>query len=94
LQDDAQVWQALDQVPFVPGAGGAYNNWRFPIDQQVLLIPDADQGVQIVINSLDNMEHPFHLQYVPIPYPLPFTFAAKLTTCPIFLSLSGKSFHL
>ena len=49
---------------FTPGMGGPYNNWNFQLNQQVLLIPEAGKGVQVVINSLDNMEHPWHLQYV------------------------------
>ncbi len=44
--------------------GGPYNNWNFQLNQQVLLIPEAGKGVQVVINSLDNMEHPWHLQCV------------------------------
>lgn len=50
LDGDAQIWGALDQMPFSAGQGGSYHNWDFPWDQQVLLIPDADQGVQVVIN--------------------------------------------
>ena len=67
--DDAQIWQALDQN-FSVGHGGSYNSWDFRLDQQVLLIPDSNQGVQIAINSLDIMEHPFHLQYVHLSQPL------------------------
>ena len=51
----------MDQ-DFGSGKGGGYSNWQFPLDQQVLLIPDGGKGVQVVINSLDNMEHPWHLQ--------------------------------
>jgi len=57
----AQLWQALDQT-FLPGKAGSYNSWDFRLDQQVLLLPDAERGAQIAISSLDDMEHPFHLQ--------------------------------
>lgn len=62
-RDDALLWQALDQN-FSVGEGGSYNNWGFRLDQQVSLIPDGSQTVQVVLNSLDVMEHPFHMQYV------------------------------
>lgn len=62
-RDDAILWQALNQN-FTAGEGGSYNNWEFRLDQQVLLIPDDSQTVQVVLNSLDVMEHPFHMQYV------------------------------
>ncbi|KAL1874919.1 hypothetical protein VTK73DRAFT_10399 [Phialemonium thermophilum] len=58
-QEDAQIWQAMEQS-FTPGNGGSYNNWGFRLDQQVLLIPKAGRGAQIAINSRDIMEHPFH----------------------------------
>lgn len=60
-RDDAILWQALEQN-FTVGEGGSYNNWEFRLDQQVLLIPDGSQTVQVVLNSLDVMEHPFHMQ--------------------------------
>lgn len=60
-RDDATLWQAVEQ-DFVPGAGGSYNNWGFRLDQQVLLVPDGSGAVQLAINSLDIMEHPFHMQ--------------------------------
>ncbi|KAI0388836.1 multicopper oxidase [Xylariaceae sp. FL0594] len=46
---------------FVASEANAYNSWNFGLDQQVLLIPEADKGAQIVINSQDVMEHPWHL---------------------------------
>lgn len=63
LKDDAQLWQILDHniTDFTPGKQGSYSNWGLRLDQQVLLVPDADEGVQIAINSKDQMEHPFHL---------------------------------
>lgn len=64
LLDDALLWQASEQDFTTVGGGGGYNNWGFRLDQQVLLIPDASQTVQVVLNSLDVMEHPFHMQYV------------------------------
>ncbi|KAH8681126.1 multicopper oxidase-domain-containing protein [Xylariales sp. PMI_506] len=59
LEDNATLWKALDQN-FDPAAANSYNSWNFGLNQQVLLVPDADKGVQIVINSLDAMEHPWH----------------------------------
>jgi len=47
---------------FVPGQQGSYSNFDLRLDQQILLLPDANEGVQIAINSKDLMEHPFHLQ--------------------------------
>lgn len=41
--------------------GGVYHNWGFRLDQQVLLVPDGSRAVQVAINSLDAMEHPFHM---------------------------------
>jgi FtsP/CotA-like multicopper oxidase with cupredoxin domain len=62
LKDDAQLWKLLDnnETDFTPGNQGSYSNWGLRLDQQVLLVPDADEGVQIAINSKDQMEHPFH----------------------------------
>ncbi|KAK0745162.1 multicopper oxidase-domain-containing protein [Apiosordaria backusii] len=59
LPTTAQLWLSLSQS-FTGDAGG-YNNWNFPLNQQVLLLPDPNKTVQIVINSRDIMEHPFHL---------------------------------
>lgn len=41
--------------------GGLYHSWGFRLDQQVLLVPDGSRAVQVAINSLDAMEHPFHM---------------------------------
>lgn len=60
-QHNATLWQAVGQN-FTTGGGGSYNNWGFRLDQQVLLVPDGSQTVQVAINSLDVMEHPFHMQ--------------------------------
>lgn len=49
---------------FVVSKANAYNSWDFGLNQQVLLVPDADTGAQVVINSRDAMEHPWHLQSV------------------------------
>ena len=46
---------------FTADAANSYNSWDFGLNQQVLLVPDADKGAQIVINSQDAMEHPWHL---------------------------------
>lgn len=51
----------MDQ-DFEFGRGGNHHKRDFQLDQQVLLVPEADKGVQIAINSRDVMEHPFHLQ--------------------------------
>jgi FtsP/CotA-like multicopper oxidase with cupredoxin domain len=48
----------------VASKANTYNSWDFGLNQQVLLIPEADKGAQIVINSRDAMEHPWHLQLV------------------------------
>ncbi|KAH8759376.1 Cupredoxin [Diaporthe sp. PMI_573] len=74
-QDDATLWQAADNKAFATdagadggssgssdsGGGGVYHNWGFRLDQQVLLIPDGSHTAQVAINSLDAMEHPFHM---------------------------------
>ena len=57
---DAVLWRAMGQN-FTTGNGGAYHNWGFRLDQQVLLVPDGSRAVQVAINSLDAMEHPFHM---------------------------------
>lgn len=63
LKSSAQLWAIQDHMEdFVPGEQGSYSNWGLRLDQQVLLVPDADEGVQIAINSKDMMEHPFHMQ--------------------------------
>ncbi|KAH8912861.1 hypothetical protein BR93DRAFT_942620 [Coniochaeta sp. PMI_546] len=59
-RDDATIWKTLNHS-FAPGQGGSYSNFDLRLDQQILLLPDANQGVQIAINSKDMMEHPFHL---------------------------------
>lgn len=63
---DATLWQALDQnfnaTSGENGGGeGAYHNWDFRLDQQVLLVPEGSGSVQVALNSLDVMEHPFHM---------------------------------
>jgi len=60
LENNATIWKAVDQN-FTTGNDDSYNSWDFGLNQQVLLIPDANQGVQLVVNSLDAMEHPWHL---------------------------------
>ncbi|KAI3332508.1 multicopper oxidase [Xylariaceae sp. AK1471] len=68
LPDNATLWKAVEQQ-FVASEANSYNSWDFGLNQQVLLIPKADTGAQIVINSRDAMEHPWHLQSVkPFPY--------------------------
>lgn len=62
---DATLWQALGQdfssLSGGSGDGGGYNNWGFRLDQQVLLVPQGSGAVQVSVNSLDVMEHPFHM---------------------------------
>lgn len=60
-RNDATIWKTLNHS-FAPGQGGSYNNYELRLDQQILLLPEANRGVQIAINSKDMMEHPFHLQ--------------------------------
>ncbi|CAN8103161.1 unnamed protein product [Discula destructiva] len=64
--DDATLWQAMgqdfdDAEGGGGGGGGAYHSWGFRLDQQVLLVPEGSGSVQVVVNSLDVMEHPFHM---------------------------------
>ncbi|KAI1739448.1 Cupredoxin [Xylaria scruposa] len=63
LSNNATLWKAMEQE-FVPSKANSYNSWDFGLSQQVLLIPEADKGAQIVINSRDAMEHPWHLQSI------------------------------
>ncbi|KAI0838910.1 putative multicopper oxidase [Hypoxylon sp. FL0890] len=60
LPNNATLWKAVEQQ-FTADKDNSYDSWDFGLNQQVLLIPDADQGAQIVINSKDAMEHPWHL---------------------------------
>ncbi|KAI0150384.1 multicopper oxidase [Xylariaceae sp. FL1272] len=60
LPDNATLWKVTEQN-FDPNESNSYNSWDFGLNQQVLLIPEANTGAQIVINSLDSMEHPWHL---------------------------------
>ncbi|KAI9671963.1 MAG: hypothetical protein M1817_002306 [Caeruleum heppii] len=60
LENNATLWKAIDQN-FSSSQDTSYNSWSFGLNQQVLLLPDANQGVQLVVNSLDAMEHPWHL---------------------------------
>ena len=34
---------------------------QFGLEQQLLPIPEADQGVQLVVNNQDGIAHPWHL---------------------------------
>ncbi|KAH9887752.1 hypothetical protein F4778DRAFT_786127 [Xylariomycetidae sp. FL2044] len=61
LPDNATLWKAIEQQ-FDPSEANSYNSWDFGLNQQVLLVPDGGKGAQIVINSRDAMEHPWHLQ--------------------------------
>ncbi|KAI1774910.1 putative multicopper oxidase [Hypoxylon cercidicola] len=60
LPNNATLWKTMDQQ-FTADRTNSYNSWDFGLNQQVLLVPDADQCAQIVINSRDAMEHPWHL---------------------------------
>ncbi|KAI1214123.1 multicopper oxidase-domain-containing protein [Annulohypoxylon truncatum] len=60
LPHNATLWKAMEQQ-FTADKANSYNSWDFGLNQQVLHIPDAEQGAQIVINSKDAMEHPWHL---------------------------------
>lgn len=73
LPNNATLWKATEQQ-FTADKANSYNSWDFGLNQQVLLVPDADQGAQIVINSQDAMEHPWHLQCVPLPFPFDLVF--------------------
>ena len=60
LPNNATLWKAVEQQ-FTADEANSYSSWDFGLNQQVLLVPDADRGAQIVINSRDAMEHPWHL---------------------------------
>ncbi|KAK8106244.1 hypothetical protein PG999_009603 [Apiospora kogelbergensis] len=60
LPNNATIWKTLAQS-FSAADANSYSSWDFGLDQQVLLVPDANKGAQIVINSRDAMEHPWHL---------------------------------
>ncbi|KAI1094865.1 putative multicopper oxidase [Rostrohypoxylon terebratum] len=60
LPHNATLWKAVEQE-FTADKENSYNSWDFGLNQQVLHIPDASHGAQIVINSKDGMEHPWHL---------------------------------
>ncbi|KAI0903621.1 Cupredoxin [Ustulina deusta] len=60
LSDNATLWKAMEQQ-FVASNANSYNSWDFGLNQQVLLVPEAEKGAQVVINSRDAMEHPWHL---------------------------------
>ncbi|KAI0531744.1 Cupredoxin [Xylaria digitata] len=60
LPDNATLWKAIEQQ-FVAAKVNSYNSWGFGLSQQVLLVPGANKGAQVVINSRDAMEHPWHL---------------------------------
>ncbi|KAI0477945.1 multicopper oxidase [Xylaria cf. heliscus] len=50
LPDNATLWKAIEQQ-FVANKANSYNSWDFGLNQQVLLVPGADKGAQVVINS-------------------------------------------
>ncbi|KAH7031100.1 Cupredoxin [Microdochium trichocladiopsis] len=60
LMNNATLWKATEQT-FSQASQNSYNSWNFDLNQQVLLLPDGGRGAQIVINSRDVMEHPWHL---------------------------------
>jgi hypothetical protein len=63
LENNATLWKTIGQEFPAEGGGSGYNSWNYALNQQVLLLGDAgaNKGAQIVINSLDGMEHPWHL---------------------------------
>jgi FtsP/CotA-like multicopper oxidase with cupredoxin domain len=61
LKHNATIWKIAEQ-DFSPTKAGSYQSWGLGLNQEVLLFPTANEGVQIVINSRDAMEHPWHLQ--------------------------------
>jgi FtsP/CotA-like multicopper oxidase with cupredoxin domain len=60
LENNATLWKAVDQV-WDPNRGNKYNSWKFPASQQVFLVPVANQAAQIVINTYDVTQHPWHM---------------------------------
>lgn len=79
LENNATLWKLLDQDFDDPDLANSYNSWNFGLNQQVLLIPEADKGAQIVVNSRDAMEHPWHLQFVLYNPKISFLTHASLT---------------
>ncbi|VBB83984.1 Putative Multicopper oxidase [Podospora comata] len=61
LPHSTQLWLSLPQTLDSDSDSGSYTNYNFPLNQQVLLLPDLNKTVRIAINSRDIMEHPFHL---------------------------------
>jgi FtsP/CotA-like multicopper oxidase with cupredoxin domain len=63
LENNATLWKTIGQEFPAGGGASSYSNWHYALNQQVLLLGDdgADKGAQLVVNSLDSMEHPWHL---------------------------------
>ena len=60
LESNATLWK-VDEISNGTSVTGGYNSIGQSLDQQILTNPDANGAVQLVINSLDAMEHPWHL---------------------------------
>lgn len=60
LEDNATIWK-LDSISNSTSVAGGYNSFGQYLNQQILTNPDANGSVQLVINSLDAMQHPWHL---------------------------------
>jgi FtsP/CotA-like multicopper oxidase with cupredoxin domain len=60
LENNATIWK-LERISNGTSVAGGYDNFGQYLNQQILTNPDANGSVQLVINSLDAMQHPWHL---------------------------------
>lgn len=88
LENNATLWKTIGQKFPASGGGTGYSSWEYGLNQRVLLLGDegANKGAQLVINSLDGMEHPWHLHghefqvclcFILVGYTLIFGFRGK-----------------
>lgn len=69
FENNASLWKIADSGfaeiaeadPFNPSTFSPQFELQFGLEQQLLPIPDADQGVQLVVNNQDGIAHPWHL---------------------------------
>lgn len=62
LSSDAALWRVLSLNDTSAKTGSGRESWDFGPSQQVLVSPDPGAAAQIVINSVQMMAHPWHLQ--------------------------------
>ncbi|PKS12408.1 hypothetical protein jhhlp_000612 [Lomentospora prolificans] len=61
LQNDATLWNVMEQFSSTQDADSPARNGDFALDQVLITSQDADGGAQIVVNNRAMMMHPFHL---------------------------------